>query len=165
MISSFLDSQRSCRISSLFLIIFLLLLGALFSDKWLHEQLQMHTSCLRVLLLWTDTMTKATFLKRLFYLFSVHCHCLQRALDPIIDGCEPQCSCWELNSGPLEEHSVLLTPEPSLRPIQGNSYKDNIYLGLAYRFRGSVYLPWCRKSWEFYIFIWTLLVKVWLPGS
>jgi hypothetical protein len=40
----------------------------------------------------------------------------------------------------------------------------NIYLGLAYRFRGSVYhhqgenlagsrQAWCRKSREFYIFI------------
>jgi hypothetical protein len=24
--------------------------------------------------------------------------------------------CWELNSGPLEEQSVLLTAEPSLQP-------------------------------------------------
>jgi hypothetical protein len=39
------------------------------------------------------------------------------ALDPITDGCEPPCSCWELNSGPLEEQSVLLTAEPSLQPI------------------------------------------------
>jgi hypothetical protein len=30
--------------------------------------------------------------------------------DPIVDGCEPQCDCWELNSGPLEEQSVLLNP-------------------------------------------------------
>ena len=29
--------------------------------------------------------------------------------DPIADGCEPPCGCWELNSGPLEEQSVLLT--------------------------------------------------------
>jgi hypothetical protein len=34
--------------------------------------------------------------------------------DPITDGCEPPCGCWELNSGPLEEQSVLLTAEPSL---------------------------------------------------
>ena len=50
----------------------------------------------------------------------VHCSCLQthqkRALDPIIDGCEPPCECWELNSGPLEEQSVLLTTEPFLQP-------------------------------------------------
>jgi hypothetical protein len=36
--------------------------------------------------------------------------------DLITDGCEPPCGCWELNSGPLEEQSVLLTSEPSLQP-------------------------------------------------
>jgi hypothetical protein len=40
----------------------------------------------------------------------------KRALDPIVDGCEPPCDCWELNLGPLEEQSVLLTVEPSLQP-------------------------------------------------
>ena len=37
----------------------------------------------------------------------------KRAPDLITDGCEPPCSCWELNSGPLEEQT---TPEPSLQP-------------------------------------------------
>ena len=50
----------------------------------------------------------------------VHCSSLQthqkRVPDPITDGCEPPCVCWELNSGPLEEQSVLLTAEPSLQP-------------------------------------------------
>ncbi|XP_050006256.1 putative divalent cation/proton antiporter TMEM165 isoform X2 [Alexandromys fortis] len=41
----------------------------------------------------------------------------KRALDPITDGCEPPCGCWELNSGPLEEEAMLLTSEPSLQPI------------------------------------------------
>ena len=36
--------------------------------------------------------------------------------NPITDGCEPPCGCWELNSGSLEEQSVLLTAEPSLQP-------------------------------------------------
>ena len=27
----------------------------------------------------------------------------ERALDPIADGCEPPCGCWELNLVPLEE--------------------------------------------------------------
>ena len=39
------------------------------------------------------------------------------ALDPIMDGCEPSCGCWELNSGPLEEQMVLLTTEPLLKPL------------------------------------------------
>jgi hypothetical protein len=34
----------------------------------------------------------------------------------ITDSCELPCGCWELNSGPLEEQSVLLTTEPSLQP-------------------------------------------------
>jgi hypothetical protein len=38
--------------------------------------------------------------------------------DLITDGCEPPCGCWELNSGPLEEQSVLLTTESSLQPQQ-----------------------------------------------
>jgi hypothetical protein len=41
----------------------------------------------------------------------------KRASDPIIDGCEPPWSCWKLDSGPLEEQSVLLTTEPSLQPL------------------------------------------------
>jgi hypothetical protein len=28
-----------------------------------------------------------------------------------MDGCEPPCGCWDLNSGPLEEQSVLLPAE------------------------------------------------------
>ncbi|XP_063128210.1 dynein regulatory complex protein 8 isoform X2 [Rattus norvegicus] len=54
----------------------------------------------------------------------VFCSCLQthqkRTSDPITDGCELPCSCWELNSGPLEEQSVLLTTEPSLQPEISN---------------------------------------------
>jgi hypothetical protein len=48
------------------------------------------------------------------------CHCLQthqrRESNLLIDGSEPPCGCWELNSGPLEEQSVFLTFEPSLQP-------------------------------------------------
>jgi hypothetical protein len=41
---------------------------------------------------------------------------LNRTSDPITDGSEPPCGCWDLNSGPLGEQSVLLTSEPSLQP-------------------------------------------------
>jgi hypothetical protein len=51
----------------------------------------------------------------------VHCSCPQtlqkRASDLITDGCEPPCGCWDLNSGPSEEQSALLTTEPSRQPI------------------------------------------------
>jgi hypothetical protein len=50
----------------------------------------------------------------------IHCSCLQthqqRASDLITNGCEPPCGCWDLNSEPLEEQSVLLPAEPSLQP-------------------------------------------------
>jgi hypothetical protein len=41
----------------------------------------------------------------------------KRELDPIIGDCEPPCGCWELNSEPLEEQSVLLTAEPSFQSL------------------------------------------------
>lgn len=34
-----------------------------------------------------------------------------------VTGCsEPSCGCWDLNLGPLQEQSVILTSEPSLLP-------------------------------------------------
>ena len=54
------------------------------------------------------------------YFMSVNnCHSRahqKRASDLITGGCEPPWGCWELNSGPLEVQSVLLTSEPSLQP-------------------------------------------------
>jgi hypothetical protein len=38
----------------------------------------------------------------------------KEASDLITDGCEPPCGCWDLNSEPPEEQSVLLTTEPPL---------------------------------------------------
>jgi hypothetical protein len=35
----------------------------------------------------------------------------------ITGGCEPPCGCWDLNSGPSEEQSVLLPTEPSHQPL------------------------------------------------
>jgi hypothetical protein len=46
----------------------------------------------------------------------------------ITDGCEAPCGCWELNSGPLEEQSVLLTAEPSLQPNDANSFFCFLFL-------------------------------------
>ena len=40
----------------------------------------------------------------------------KRTPDLILDGCEPLCGYWELNSGPLEVQPVLLTAKPSLQP-------------------------------------------------
>jgi hypothetical protein len=71
------------------------------------------------------------FLKDFVYvMYMVHCCCLQThqkgASDPITDGCEPPCDCWELNSGPQEEESVLLISEPFLQPFFG-SFKTGSY--------------------------------------
>jgi hypothetical protein len=57
-----------------------------------------------------------------FFIYFIHPTPLLRAIGfvclfLITDGCEPPCSCWELNSGPLEEQSVLLTAEPSHQPL------------------------------------------------
>jgi hypothetical protein len=60
------------------------------------------------------------FLKIYLFMLCVWVHCCwlqahqKRASVPITDDCEPPCGCWELNSEPLEEQSVLLTVEPSL---------------------------------------------------
>jgi hypothetical protein len=60
---------------------------------------------------------------RFFYsCMLVHCSCLQthqkKAPDPITDGCELPRVCWDLNSGPLEEQSVLLTTESSHQSLK-----------------------------------------------
>jgi hypothetical protein len=36
----------------------------------------------------------------------------KRVADLITDGCEPPCGCWDLNSGPSAEQSVLPSAEP-----------------------------------------------------
>jgi hypothetical protein len=54
------------------------------------------------------------------------------ASDPITDGFEPPCGCWESNSGPLEELSVLLTTEPSLQPHPSIFKDKNNYVPEAF---------------------------------
>jgi hypothetical protein len=67
------------------------------------------------------------FLKK-YYLFYVYEY-QKRAPDPITDGCEPPCGCWELNPEPSEEKSVLLTSEPSLQPVLAQSQNEFSQLG------------------------------------
>ena len=75
------------------------------------------------------------------------------------DGWEPPCGCWELNSGPLKEQSVLLTYEPSLQLVSSflTRNKKELYESLpclCWGFFFSV-LIWCRSyaskqsHWEF----------------
>jgi hypothetical protein len=59
-----------------------------------------------------------------------------------MDGCEPPCGCWDLNSGPSEEQSVLLTTEPSLQPLYLRILK--MELGLAITFNSFIEI---REIW------------------
>jgi hypothetical protein len=69
----------------------------------------------------------------------------KRALDLITGGCEPPCGCWDLNSGPLEEQSVLLPAEPSLQPrylrIQCSDFQGHSVP--CFLFRSAV----CQVGW------------------
>jgi hypothetical protein len=65
-------------------------------------------------------LKKKLFIYYILLYVNIHCSCLQtpqkRASDLIADGCETPCGCWDLNSRPSEEQSVLFTAEPSLQP-------------------------------------------------
>ena len=52
----------------------------------------------------------------------------KRVSDLITGGCEPPCGCWDLNSGPLEEQSVLLPAEPSRQPTKRHFWNKKIYV-------------------------------------
>jgi hypothetical protein len=62
-----------------------------------------------------------SFLKRFIYLFYICEYTVvvfrhtRRGHQIPLRRYEPSCDCWELNSGPVEEQSVLLTTEPSLQ--------------------------------------------------
>ena len=74
-----------------------------------------------------------------YYAYNILSVCMpegqKRAPDPITDGCELPCGCWELNSGPLEEQAILLTSEPSLQPLFS-----------FFRDRVSLYIPVCPET-------------------
>jgi len=67
----------------------------------------------------------------------------KRALDPITDGCEPPCGCRELNSGPVEEQSVLWTwvisPAPKLTFLKQNKTNTVIIQTIFYITKQSLY--------------------------
>jgi hypothetical protein len=61
------------------------------------------------------------------------------------DGCEPPYGCWELNSEPLEEQSVLLTAEPSLQPQINNSLNKKTVM-LFFKKDMTITRVWSRSS-------------------
>jgi hypothetical protein len=77
---------------------------------------------------------------RFIYLFCVYKYTVvlqthqKRASDPITGGCEPPCGCWDLNSGPLEEQSVLFTAEPSLQ-THTHTHTPRFLLWLVFQMR------------------------------
>jgi len=95
----------------------------------------------------------------IFYLFSIYV-AVFRYTRICIDGCEPPCSCWELNSGPLEEQSVLLTTEPSLQPPQSGILTSPVILS-CYGFSPSpsCLFPFCSSL----VFLQTSLLPI-LPS-
>ena len=52
---------------------------------------------------------------------------LKRVSDPTVYSFEPPCSCWKLNSVPLEEQSVFLTAEPFLQRKKFSKLYKNAY--------------------------------------
>jgi hypothetical protein len=54
-----------------------------------------------------------SFKNQKIYLFYLCEYTPEESIRSHADGCAPVCSCWELNSEPLEEKPMLLTPEPS----------------------------------------------------
>jgi hypothetical protein len=69
------------------------------------------------------------FFLRFIYLFYVREYTVavfrhtRRGHQILLDGCEPPCGCWDLNSRPLEGQSVLLTTKPSLQPSDNSIRK------------------------------------------
>jgi hypothetical protein len=80
----------------------------------LHDDVHPLTS----LRLYKWEKTPSRWIRSLFYI--IICNyteaVFQHSRDLTMDGFESPCGCWDLNSGPSEEQSVLLTAEPSLQP-------------------------------------------------
>jgi hypothetical protein len=79
------------------------------------------------------------------YVSDLSSHTQKRESDPIRDGCEPLCGCWELNSGPLEQQPALLTTEPSLHLMILNLRRDVLIL---FKYKNNKYLLFVKyKKW------------------
>jgi hypothetical protein len=93
------------------------------SSSYLHTHIHTCTSACTSTHARTHTLFKKIFIYLFIYLFII-CVCTVAVFRHsrrghqifVTDGCGPPCSCWDLNSGPLGEQSVLLTAEPSHQP-------------------------------------------------
>lgn len=100
------------------------LLSTGITPGWHRTHRDPHASASQVIELKACTMVPSLaflLLLRFIYISYIWVLCLheyqENGTDPTTDGCEPLCSYWELHSGPLKEHPVLLTAEPSLQPM------------------------------------------------
>jgi hypothetical protein len=64
----------------------------------------------------------------------------------VTDGCEPPCGCWDLNSGPLEEQSVLLTTEPTQQPCNVHFKESFVYHSNLHNFPSCHYFIVCDEG-------------------
>ena len=80
----------------------------------------------------------------------LHTH-YKRASDPITNGYELRCGCWELNLGPLEDQPVLLTTETFLQPCLPCSYRLICELSFwCYYLSAMTLLTW----WSWILILW-----------
>jgi hypothetical protein len=78
-----------------------------------------HIETLHNYIIYTYNLYYNMFKLYLMYEFSDACTATgqETASDPLTDSCGLPCSCWELNSGPLEEQPELLTAQPPCHPL------------------------------------------------
>ena len=95
----------------------------------------------------------------------------KRASDPITQCCKPPCGCQELNSGLLEEHSGLLTSQPSLQAKSllfnaNNSLEKFLSVSeIDYHLKLTSAGFFVVCVWVFFVFFWLFLFFVFLQSS
>jgi hypothetical protein len=65
---------------------------------------------------------------------------------PITDGCEPPCGCWELNSSPLDEQSVLFVRLFFVGFVFCCFVVFCLFVCFVFRDRVSLYSPGCSGT-------------------
>ena len=79
-----------------------------------------------------------------------------------MEGCEPTCGCWDLNSEPSEEQSVLLTAEPSLQPLN-KSLSTNTTSSDFFYSSSISFSKWEEQSLAPFLFSPPLSIYVYIP--
>jgi hypothetical protein len=82
----------------------------LITGSWTYE-VRLFIPCILYMLSITSFLKKKDLFIIYKYTVADFRH-TRRGYQTSTDGCELSCGCWDLNSGPLEEQSVLLTAAP-----------------------------------------------------